>query len=87
MNSATGLVDGLYTAQGMALLHQEMVNMMPGVVLAGERLHEATFVHESLATRPLFGDHPTRHAISSFLFSPFVHTTDWCARLLVSGYS
>ena len=76
MNSATGLVDGLSTAQGMALLHQEMVNMMPGVVLAGERLHEATFVHESLATRPLFGDHPTRHAISSFLFSPFVHTTD-----------
>ena len=76
MNSATGLVDGLSTAQGMALLHQEMVEMMPGVVLGGERLHEATFVHESFAQRPLFAEKPRRHPISSFLFSPFVHAVD-----------
>ena len=76
MNNAAGLIDGLSTAQGMALLHQEMVEMMPGVILGGERLHEATFVHESFATRPLFGEHPTRHPISSFLFSPFTHIID-----------
>lgn len=76
MNNATGLIEGLSTAQGMALLHQEMIDMMPGAVLGGERLHEATFVHESFAQRPLFGDKPRRHPISSFLFSPFVHAVD-----------
>lgn len=50
--------------------------MMPGVVLGGERLHEATFVHESFAQRPLFEEKPRRHPISSFLFSPFVHAVD-----------
>lgn len=75
-NSATGLIEGLSTAQGMALLHQEMVDMMPGAVLGGERLHEATFVHESFAQRPLFGDKPKRHPISTFLFSPFTHAID-----------
>ena len=61
-------------AQGMALLHQELAEAMPGIVLAGERLHEATFAYEGFAQRPLMRGHPlTPHLISIFLFSPFVH--------------
>ena len=39
----------------------------------GERLHEATFAYESFAQRPLLRG-LTPHLISTFLFSPFVHT-------------
>ena len=72
INDANGLIDGLNMAQGMALLHKELTEAMPGVVLGGERLHEATFVHESFAQRPLMSG-LTPHLISTFLFSPFVH--------------
>ena len=69
-----GLIDGLNMAQGMALLHKELAEAMPGIVLGGERLHEATFAYESFAQRPLILWVPARpHPISTFLFSPFVH--------------
>ena len=74
INDANGLIDELNMAQGMALLHKELAEAMPGIVLAGERLHEATFAYESFAQRALMRDHPlTPHLISTFLFSPFVH--------------
>ena len=74
INDANGLIDGLNMAQGMALLHQELAETMPGIVLGGERLHEATFAYESFAQRPLMRGHQlTPHLISTFLFSPFVH--------------
>ena len=74
INDANGLIDGLNMAQGMALLHQELAEAMPGIILGGERLHEATFAYESFAQRPLMsGPSLTPHLISTFLFSPFVH--------------
>ena len=74
INDGNGLIDGLNMGQGMALLHKELAEAMPGIVLGGERLHEATFAYESLAQRPLLRGHPlTPHLISTFLFSPFVH--------------
>ena len=72
INDANGLIDGLNMAQGMALLHQELAEAMPGIVLGGERLHEATFAYEGFAQRPLMRG-LTPHLISTFLFSPFVH--------------
>ena len=74
INDGNGLIDGLNMAQGMALLHKELAEAMPGIVLGGERLHEATFAYESFAQRPLLRGHQlTSHLISTFLFSPFVH--------------
>ena len=73
INDGNGLIDGLNMAQGMALLHKELAEAMPGIALGGERLHEATFAHESFAQRPLLTDRLEPHPISAFLFSPFVH--------------
>ena len=73
INDGNGLIDGLNMGQGMALLHKELADAMPGVILGGERLHEATFARVSFAQRPLLLDQPARpHPISAFLFSPFV---------------
>ena len=76
-NSANGLIEGLNSGQGNALLHKELAAAMPGVVFGGESLHEVTFFRESFAQRwknPPRWD-PTRrsipHPISSFLFSPY----------------
>lgn len=64
-------IDGLTVPEGSILLHQELREAMPGVVLGGEGLHEVTFLYESLARLPNSPkEHP--HAISSFLFSPYV---------------
>ena len=73
INDANGLIDRLNMAQGMALLHKELAAAMPGIVLGGERLHEASFVHESFAQRPFLSRTIELHPISTFLFSPFVH--------------
>lgn len=76
-NSANGLIEGVNSGQGNALLHKELAAAMPGVVFGGESLHEVTFFRESFAQRwknPPRWD-PTRrsipHPISSFLFSPY----------------
>ena len=74
INDGNGLIDGVNMAQGMALLHKELAEAMPGIVLGGERLHEASFAYESFAQRPLILWEQLRpHPISTFLFSPFVH--------------
>ena len=74
INDGNGLIDGLNMAQGMALLHKELAEAMPSIAWGGERLHEATFAHESFAQRPLLLGSPAKpHPISTFLFSPFVH--------------
>ena len=78
INDANGLIDGLNAAQGHALLHKELAEAMPGIVLGGERLHEATFAYESFAHRPLLlGNRAEPHPISTFLFSPFTHAISW----------
>ena len=73
INDANGLIDGLNSVQGGALLYEELAAAMPGAVFSGERLHEGTFALDSLAQRPLITDRWDPHPISSFLFSPFTH--------------
>ena len=73
INDANGLIDGLNSAQGGALLHKELAEAMPGAIFGGERLHEGTFALESFAQRPLLSEEIEPHPISSFLFSPFTH--------------
>ena len=71
INDGNGLIDGLNMAQGMALLHKELAEAMPGIVLGGEGLHEASFAYESFAQRGLIPWEQLRpHPISTFLFSP-----------------
>ena len=75
INDANGLIDGLNSAQGTALLHQELAEAMPGAIFAGEGLHEGTFALESFARQPIFVPEDREpHPISSFLFSPFTYT-------------
>ena len=75
VNDANGLIDGLNSAQGMALLHEELADALPGVAFGGERLHEVTFFRESFAQRPALSFSPPAepHPISAFLFSPYTH--------------
>lgn len=64
-------IDGLTMVEGNILLHQELREAMPGVVLGGERLNDVTFLYENFAQRyrrPVEQPHP----ISAFLFSPYV---------------
>ncbi len=68
VNDANGLIDGLTAAEGNVLLHQELAEAMPGIVLGGENVHEVTFFNTNLAQR--WGHHNKQpHPISSFLFS------------------
>ena len=74
INDANGLIEGLNSAQGGALLYRELAEAMPGAVFAGERRHEGTFALESFAQLPVLRtEHAEPHPISSFLFSPFTH--------------
>ena len=51
VNDANGLIDGLTAAEGNILLHQELAEAMPGIVLGGENVHEITFFNTNLAQR------------------------------------
>ena len=68
-NDANGLIEGLTSAQGNVLLHKELTEAMPGVVLSGEHLHEVTFFRESFARRGFIKG--PLHPISAFLFEPY----------------
>ena len=67
-NDANGLIDGLTCAEGNILLHKELMEAMPGIVLGGEGVHEGTFFNTNLAQLP---HNKQPHPISSFLFSPW----------------
>ena len=71
VNDANGLIEGLNSAQGNALMHLELAEAMPGVVFGGEHLHEVTFFRESFAQRWKLPPEATPHPISAFLFSPY----------------
>ena len=71
VNDANGLIEGLNSGQGNALMHQELAAAMPGVVFSGEHLHEVTFFRESFAQRGELPPEATSHSISAFLFSPY----------------
>ena len=68
-NDANGLIEGLTSAQGNVILHKELVEAMPGIVLSGEHLHEVTFFRESFARRGFIEG--ALHPISAFLFEPY----------------
>ncbi len=69
VNDGNGLVEGLTSAEASVLMHRQLMEAMPGVVLAGEHLHEVTFFRESIAQRNL-SEHAT-HPLSAFLFAPY----------------
>ena len=69
LNDANGLIEGLTSAEGNVLMHEQLVEAMPGVVFSGEGLHEVTFLRESFALRGFGVGSP--HPISAFLFSPY----------------
>ncbi len=71
VNDANGLIDGLTAAEGNVLLHQELAEAMPGIVLGGENVHEGTFFNTNLAQRHNIPSVKQPHPISSFLFSPW----------------
>ena len=69
-NDPNGLVEGLTFPEGNILMHQELREAMPGIVLGGENVHEGTFFNTNLAQR--WSRHNKQpHPISSFLFSPW----------------
>ena len=67
-NDPNGLVEGLTFPEGNILMHQELREAMPGIVLGGENVHEGTFFNTNLAQR-WSHDNKQPHPISSFLFS------------------
>ena len=73
INDGNGLIEGLNSAQGGALLYRELAEAMPSAIFAGERHHEGTFALESFAQQVNLSEYIELHPISSFLFSPFTH--------------
>ena len=69
VNDANGLIDGLTSAEGNALIHKELAAAMPGVVFSGEGLHEVTFFRESFTQRGI--TQGPLHPVSAFLFGPY----------------
>ncbi len=69
-NDPNGLVDGLTFPEGNILMHQELREAMPGIVLGGEGIHEGTFFNTNLAQQGIYRNKQP-HPISSFLFSPW----------------
>ena len=61
-------IDGLTPIQGNMLLHEELIAAMPGVLFAGEGIHEVTAPYVALYSR---GDDDPGfvHPITDFLFS------------------
>ena len=70
-NDNNGLIDGSTYAEGNILLHQEIREAIPGIVLGGEGLNDVTFIHESFAQRFRIPATEIPHPVSSFLFSPY----------------
>ena len=72
VNDANGLIEGLNSAQGNVLMHQQLAEAMPGIAFSGEWLHEVTFFRESFAQRR--SAKATPHPISAFIFSPYTRS-------------
>ena len=64
-------IDGLTMTEGNILLHQELRQAMPGIVLSGESLNDVTFLYESFAQRGFISAWEHVHPIGSFLFLPY----------------
>ncbi len=70
LNDANGLIEGLTSAEGNVLMHEQLAEAMPGVVFGGEGVHEVNFSRESFAKQGGFTKGPL-HPISALLFSPY----------------
>lgn len=54
-NDRNGRIDGLSSAEGNLLLHEELKAALPQVALSGEGLNEVTMIHEAFAQRHVRG--------------------------------
>lgn len=69
INDNNGLINGLTWAEGNILLHQELRNEIPNIVITGEHITEMTFPYEDFSDFwTVQVDQP--HPITVFLFSP-----------------
>ena len=50
-NDKNGLIDGINCARGNLLLHKQLKEALPDVVLSGEGLNEVSMIHEAFAQR------------------------------------
>ena len=69
MNDANGLVEGLTSAEANVLMHNELVEAMPGTVFSGELINEVSFFRESFAQRAAWEGQS--HPVSAFLFGKY----------------
>lgn len=67
-NDKNGHIDGSTMAEGVILLHQEIREAMPGIVISGESLGEISYPYENLAQRWNLPENLQPHLISTFLF-------------------
>lgn len=72
VNDGNGLIEGLTMAEGNILLHKELREAIPGIVLGGEGINEVNFLHESFTQYHLIRPTEQPHLINAFLFSPYV---------------
>ena len=68
-NDKNGRIDGLTMAEGTILLHQEIRDAIPGIVISGESLTELSAPYEHLAQRWYLPEEYEPHFISNYLFS------------------
>ena len=68
-NDKNGRIDGLTMAEGTILLHQEIRDAIPGIVISGESLTELSVPYEDFAQRWYLPEEYEPHFISNYLFS------------------
>lgn len=71
-NDGNGLIDGFTLAEGNILLHKELREAIPGIVLGGEGINEVNYLYESFTQYHLIRSGEQPHLINAFLFSPYV---------------
>jgi len=62
-------IDGLTPIRGNMLLHEALIEAMPGIVFSGEFLHEVTSPYVALYARGDNAGYGNPHPITDFLFS------------------
>ena len=67
-NDKNGRIDGLTMAEGTIVLHQEIRDAIPGIVISGESLTELSAPYENLAQRWYLPEEYEPHFISNYLF-------------------
>ncbi|MYK22367.1 hypothetical protein F4054_08905 [Candidatus Poribacteria bacterium] len=68
LNDKNGRIDGLTMAEGTILLHQEIRDAIPDLVISGESLTELSAPYENFAQRWYLPEEYEPHFISNYLF-------------------